>query len=215
MTIYVLVQFYIIYFRFTWMCAPTDGVGWVNDVISLRISTCSEFACPFDIIPNPIPGQIKFFWFSFFLFRLFRNSFFFLLHPQKHFSSNTNTKRYDGSGGGVNLKPYQPIIFKWHIHNGSQSSNGKKAHISSWVAKVYERLRGSCVECGMDGWRVLHCEDGNERSTLINILKLYACHWVVDARVERRKGCRKGSSQSSQNFSRIYLIKLESVYDLC
>lgn len=49
--------------------------------------------------------------------------------------------------------------------------------------------------------RVLHCENGNERSTLINILKLYACHCVVD--VGGGGGCMKAHDRA--NFSHISL----------
>lgn len=99
--------------------------------------------------------------------KIFLITFFFLLlsyptfaRPQKHFffsASKHKQERYEWRGWwGWKKKREEaksesqtiPIIFKWHIHNGSQSSNEKKtaAYIrccwGAWVeAKVYERLR--------------------------------------------------------------------------
>lgn len=108
----------------------------------------------------------------------------FLLVPPKQFSAN---KRYHGD-----LKPYEPIIFKWHIRNSSQCSDegphtytrawrewtdlGQKfaSDFASWTSRASGEESENCFS-SLSEWR-----EKERECTLMNIFKIYACHWRLD-----------------------------------
>lgn len=147
--------------------------------------------------------------------KIFLITIFFLLlsyptfaRPQKHFfplPANTNKRDTNGEDGGVekknekrqrvNPKPYQLFLNDTYImaHNLVTKKNssihtlllrGVGGGESLWTFAGH----GQSDEEGGEGTACFIVKNGNERSTLINILKLYACHWVVDGGGKKKSG---------------------------